>query len=98
MAAKSEVISQVSQHLSVNCKFLILWKSLVFCFLVSLIMIARSDSDSCWWSSRTKCKHPLGTFNEGAFHISLQDPHTDPDYLPLSLYNDILPYYTIPMW
>ena len=38
------------------------------------------------------------TFNEGAFHISLQDPHTDPDYLPLSLYNDILPYYTIPMW
>ena len=55
-------------------------------------MIVCSDC----WSSRTKCKHPLSTFNEGAFHISLQDPHTDPDYLPLSLYNDILPYYTIP--
>ena len=95
MAAKSETISQVSHHLTSNCKFLKFENHLLF---VSLIIIVCSDSDSCCWSSRTKCKHPLSTFNEGAFHISLQDPHTDPDYLPLSLYNDILPYYTIPMW
>ena len=93
MAVKNETVSQASQHLTGNCKF-----KIIYFYYVFLITTIHSDSDSCWWSSRTKCKHPLGTFNEGAFHISLQDPHTDPDYLPLSLYNDILPYYTIPMW